>query len=216
MIGLIRMSLGNLLSVRNALNRIGLACKDLNAPDEMSTVDAVVLPGVGAFHEAMNSLDRSGFIGPLQDLARKGRTPVLGICLGMQLLADESDEHGLHKGLSLIPGRVTRLIENEIENKVPNIGWCQTSFQRRSVFMPDDTGSRTFYYVHSYHFVPRNAEAIAATIRLGSKEVVAAVEQGSVAGIQFHPEKSQDDGLDMLAHWAKANALPRHHLVRGI
>lgn len=215
MIGLIRMSTGNLLSVRNAFNRIGMACNDLNAPDEMARVDAVVLPGVGAFHEAMNSLGRSGFVGPLQELARGGRTPILGICLGMQLLADESEEHGLHKGLSLIPGRVTRLIESEIENKVPNIGWCQTAFQRRSVFMPDDAGSRTFYYVHSYHFVPRNAGAVAATIRLGSKEVVAAVEQGSVAGIQFHPEKSQDDGLDLLAHWAEANALARDHKVRG-
>ena len=98
-LGLIRMGTGNVLSVQTAFSKIGLQCREIHAADELDAVDAVILPGVGAFHAAMDSLNARGFVDPVRKIAAAGRIPVLGICLGMQLLADESEEHGLHKGL---------------------------------------------------------------------------------------------------------------------
>lgn len=201
-VGLVRMGVGNLLSIKTAFARIGLACRDLETPAEIGTVDALILPGVGAFHVAMEHLQANGFVAPLQQLAAAGQKPILGICLGMQLLADESEEHGQHRGLGLIASRVTRLREDEILGKVPNVGWCETTFTRKSLFRPDGTGRSTFYYVHSYHLVASNEADVAGTTLLGKRDVVAAVQRGRVAGIQFHPEKSQDNGLDLLANWA--------------
>jgi len=206
-IGLVNMSTGNLLSIFNAMQRIGLSCREIASSADLGAVSAIVLPGVGAFGVAMENLKERGFVGPLREMARRGEVPILGICLGMQLLADASEEHGEHEGLGLVPGRVVRLQEDEIQSKVPNVGWCHTAFKKPSVFFPEHGGSRSFYFVHSFHFVPRRPEAVVATTRLGPKEVVAAVESGKVSGVQFHPEKSQDDGLDLLACWATRNGL---------
>lgn len=207
MLGLVNLRVGNLLSIQNAFAKIGLACRNIDDPGELGDVDGVILPGVGAFHVAMETLQARGFIAPLRALAESGDMPILGICLGMQLLADESAEHGVHKGLGLVPGRVTRLVEQEINGKVPNVGWCGTRIVKSSRFFPESAGERSFYYVHSYHFSPESKDAVVAVAPLGAKEVVAAVELGSVSGIQFHPEKSQDDGIDLLANWALRSGL---------
>ena len=206
-LGLVNLRVGNLLSIQNAFAKIGLSCRDIQQPAELNGVAAVILPGVGAFHAAMEILNARGFVEPLRALAKARRVPILGICLGMQLLADESEEHGLHQGLGLVPGRVIRLVEHDIAGKVPNVGWCDTAIRKSSRFFPDSTGHRSFYYVHSYHFEPTDREVVVATARLGSKDVVAAVELDTVSGIQFHPEKSQDDGIDLLASWAQKSAL---------
>jgi glutamine amidotransferase len=202
-IGIINMTMGNLLSVQNAFHKVGVPCREINDAREIHANSAVVLPGVGAFHVAMQNLRERGFVDPLRNLAAEGRVPILGICLGMQLLADESEEHGDHPGLGLIAGRVIRLEERYIQNKVPNVGWCNTDIRKDSRFFTEAAGSRSYYYVHSYHFVPRDDDAVVATTALGPMNVVAAVEAGSVSGVQFHPEKSQNDGLDLLDTWAK-------------
>ena len=202
MISIINMEMGNLLSVQNAFHKIGAPCREINDAREINTATAVVLPGVGAFHVAMQTLQARGFVEPLRQIATEGHVPILGLCLGMQLLADQSAEHGLHAGLGLIAGQVVRLEERYIQSKVPNVGWCRTDFRRTSKFFPAGSAAPTYYYVHSYHFLPRDPDVIAATISLGPMDVVAAVEAGNVAGVQFHPEKSQNDGLDLLDAWA--------------
>lgn len=204
MISVINMNMGNLLSVQNAFQKIGVPCREVNDASEIRNADAIVVPGVGAFHAAMQNLDKRGFISPLRQLAAEGRIPILGLCLGMQLLADESEEHGLHPGLGLIPGRVVRLEERHIQGKVPNVGWCATDMRRPSRLGADTSEARSFYFVHSFHFLPRDPDVVVATTTLGQMKVVAAVELGSVSGVQFHPEKSQNDGLDLLDSWAKA------------
>ena len=140
-------------------------------------------------------------------MASEGRIPILGICLGMQLLADESEEHGHHKGLGLIPGRVVRLKESQTNSKVPNVGWCETHQSRPSSLFTPDAGAQNYYCVHSFHFIPDDEQHSAATMLLGDKEIVSAVEHANVAGVQFHPEKSQTDGLSLIARWAMTKGL---------
>jgi glutamine amidotransferase len=154
---------------------------------------------VGAFGDGMASLMEQGLVEPIRNAANRG-VPVFGICLGMQLLASESEEHGLHEGLGLIPGRVIRLAPTRPGFRVPNIGWCDTRVTRPSVLFGSATGG-CFYHVHSFHFVPRDGASIAATIDYSDQEVVVAVEKENLFGVQFHPEKSQDDGLELLSRF---------------
>ena len=207
MVKLINIGIGNLLSIRNALETVGIASGEATSPDALANARAIILPGVGAFGEAMRNLDARGFVEPIQRIAKSGEVPILGICLGMQLLATESNEHGLHRGLGLIPGRVLRLSERETRNRVPNVGWCRTQFIRDTSLFHEAPGSRSFYYVHSFHLEAKIETDIAAKVLLGHRDIVSAVERGNVAGTQFHPEKSQADGLDLLATWAKAKGL---------
>ncbi len=211
MISIINVGMGNILSVLNALNRLGLEAMEAKAPADLARARAIVLPGVGAFGQAMENLNSLGFTSALQKAVTVNEIPLMGICLGMQLLADESEEHGTHKGLGLVPGQVIRLREEETDNKVPNVGWCRTVFGRKSSLFSEKVGSQNYYYVHSYHMVPSHQEHIVATTLLGRKEVVSAVQSGCVAGVQFHPEKSQDDGLNLLFRWASSNNLFARH-----
>jgi glutamine amidotransferase len=147
----------------------------------------------------MACLRDHGLIEELRAAAAAGK-PLLGICLGMQLLASGSTEHGDFAGLGLIPGQIERLPETD-QVRVPNIGWCDVTRARSGVLFPEDSEVRSFYFVHSYHFVPKDPHAIAATIDSGSQKFVAAVETGNIFGVQFHPEKSQDAGLDLLSRY---------------
>jgi len=173
MLTMIDLGISNLQSVSEAFRRIGAPVEVADRPGS----GPVILPGVGAFGPAMQRLRERGLVEAL-----RGR-PVLGICLGMQLLADESEELGLHRGLGLIRGRVVRLTGD----RVPNIGWCDVD---------GIGGGRSFYFAHSYHF---ECDAAAGTIQYGGRRITAAVRQGQIFGVQFHPEKSQDAGLDVLA-----------------
>jgi len=207
MIAVLNIGMGNILSLRNALARIGLDARDARDDSGLAGAAAIILPGVGAFGTAMKNLDATGLSDALREVSATGTTPILGICLGMQLLSDECEEHGLFSGLGLIPGRVVRLNETETGNKVPNVGWCETVSSGQSSLFDENGSTRSFYYVHSYHFVPSDKNSVAATTLLGQTHIVSAVERGNVSGVQFHPEKSQDDGLDLIAHWAKRHGL---------
>lgn len=157
------------------------------APQDLADAAGVVLPGVGAFGDGMAALRRQGLVEALRRHAATGR-PLLGICLGMQLLADSSEEHGLHAGLGIVPGRVRRLAPDDPSLRVPNIGWC-------------DVDSASYYFAHGFHMVPDDPADAAQVFDYGGP-VVAAVRRGSVAGVQYHPEKSQDAGLEALAAFA--------------
>lgn len=183
MLTIVDIGLSNLGSVHQALNRVGASSMTARSGAELRAATAIILPGVGAFGDGMSALRTQGLVEPLRRHAGAGR-PLLGICLGMQLLADESEEHGCHEGLGLIPGRVVRLAPDDPSLPVPNIGWC-------------DIGETPFYFAHSYHLVPDDPADGIAEIDYGGPVVVAA-RRGSVSGVQFHPEKSQDAGLQLL------------------
>jgi glutamine amidotransferase len=186
-LAIVDIGLSNLGSVRQALSRVGARSVTARSAAELDGASAVVLPGVGAFGDGMAALRAQGLVAPLRRHAAEGR-PLLGICLGMQLLADESEEHGRHAGLGIVPGRVVRLAPADPALPVPNIGWC-------------DVGDASFYFAHGYHLVPDDPGDRAAEFDYGGP-VVATVRRGAVTGVQFHPEKSQDAGLEMLEGFA--------------
>ena len=200
MIAMIDMGIANLRSVLEAFRRVGAEVKVTNRPEDIRDANAIVLPGVGAFGDGMLRLRQEGLVGPLRRHAIEMKKPLFGICLGMQLLADEGEEHGVHKGLGFIPGRVVRLKLTGPEFRVPNIGWCDVSFSRsQSILFDGLHDGEPFYFAHSYHLQCFNRAEEAATIDYGDIKLTAAIEHENVLGVQFHPEKSQDAGLHVLA-----------------
>ena len=199
MIALVDLGISNIGSVRHALQRTGWSGVEPATADSVSRASAIVIPGVGSFGDGMASLRQQGLIEPIRCAATSG-VPVFGICLGMQLLASESEEHGVHEGLGLIEGRVSKLAPTQPGFHVPNIGWCDVRVICPGLLFDSAMGG-CFYHVHSFHLVPKDQNAIAATINYGGQQVAVAVEEGNIVGVQFHPEKSQDDGLDLLARF---------------
>ena len=193
--------MGNLKSMSNALKALGIPHEVSGDAAVVSTASAIILPGVGAFGAAMDRLRARGLVEPLRRAAGAG-PPVFGICLGMQLLASRGEEHGSHEGLNLIPGSVTRLTARDPQYRVPNIGWVEVT-PARSCRLFNGAAPGSFYHVHSYSLHPTDDAAVAATIGFDGAPVCVAVERGDIWGVQFHPEKSQDAGLDLLARYAQ-------------
>jgi glutamine amidotransferase len=190
--------MGNLRSVLNAFDLIGADAQLVDTPAGLEPADRIVIPGVGAFRDAMAALDERGFTEALPRVAESGR-PILGICLGMQLLASQSSEHGEHTGLDLIPGRVER-IEPGLGLRVPHVGWNDLSVTRESPLLDGWGGEVTCYFVHSYELRPDDSESVIATTDYG-RPLTACVQSANVYGAQFHPEKSADDGLRLLRNF---------------
>jgi imidazole glycerol-phosphate synthase subunit HisH len=204
MLLIVNTGTSNLQSVANAFRRVGADPTISADPADLRKANAVILPGVGAFEEAMSKLRQSQLIDPIRRAALIDRLPLLGICLGMQLIADRSEELGSHIGLGLIPGDVVRL-EPDVEGyRVPNFGWHETSPVKPCALFGEDRSTRPFYFAHSYHFKCRDPDDVAATIPFGTAAVTVAVSRGDIFGVQFHPEKSQDAGLDVLANFVAA------------
>lgn len=201
MITVIDSGIANIGSVMSAMRRIGAAAEVTTDAAAVRRASALLLPGVGAFADGMASLERRGLVKPICDAGGAG-TPILGICLGMQLLAEVSEEFGEHAGLGVLPGRVVRL-QPAGADRVPNIGWCDVDPVKASPLFRDVAPGTAFYFAHSYHLVCGEPQDAVAAIRFGGRHVTAAVERGNVFGAQFHPEKSQDAGLTMLAAFAE-------------
>lgn len=197
MISIVDMRIGNLASVLRALARIGAPTAMIETPEDALRARAILLPGVGAFADGMKSLHEQKLVEPIRRAAAMG-TPLFGICLGMQLLAEESEEFGRHHGLGLIKGKVVRLVPTVAGFRVPNIGWCDVMPVRRSVLFPAGK-TAAFYHVHSYRLAPADERCVSATIEYSGLTIPVAVEQDNLFGVQFHTEKSQDAGLDLLA-----------------
>lgn len=196
MIGVIDLGISNIGSVLRAFQRVGSTPALLDDARAVAAAQAIVLPGVGAFGDGMAALQSRGLAAPLQEAARAGK-PILGFCLGMQLLADSSEEYGQHRGLGLIPGKVVRLAPGAGE-RVPNIGWCDVTARPGARLFRDTPPGTPFYFVHSYHLQCADPGDTAATIAFGKTPVTVAVEHGNIFGLQCHPEKSQDAGLGVL------------------
>lgn len=198
MILIIDTQINNLTSVTNAFKRLGCITEVGCSLDQIEKAKAIILPGVGAFEKGMAALNEKGISSLIRRRVIEEKVPILGICLGMQLLAEGSDEHGQHEGLGLIKGRVERLQSNDSNYKIPNIGWCTTQVARSGIMFPKMTVEETFYYIHSHYINPADATDVAATINFSGRDIPVAIERDNIFGAQFHPEKSQDSGLDLI------------------
>lgn len=200
---MIDLKMGNLQSVLEAFKRVGAEIKIITQPQDIEQANVVILPGVGAFGDGMATLRQKGLVEPVRRHAIEQKKPLLGICIGMQLLADEGEEHGLHQGLGLIPGRVIRLDPPEPRYRVPNMGWCDvTVVKKDSILFAGLPEVEAFYFAHSYHFHCSNPADVAATFEYGDC-LTAVVERDNIFGVQFHPEKSQDAGLNVIEMFLK-------------
>lgn len=192
--------MGNLASVGNAFAKLGYATVITRNPDEILQADKVVLPGVGAFADAIKNIRDLGIDKTLQEVVQRN-TPLLGVCLGYQLLFSESEEDGLHQGLDLIKGRVEK-IQAADEYKVPHMGWNSIDIKPQSKLFSGIPSGSYYYFVHSYHVIPEDQSVMAATTDYGIK-IVCAVERGNLFATQFHPEKSSDLGLRVLKNFGE-------------
>lgn len=197
MIAIVDYGVGNLNSVQKALMHLGHESVITSDAQVLACAAGVVLPGVGAFGDAMDNLALRGLVSPLRALSQEGK-PLLGICLGMQLLFTTSEEHGRHVGLGIIEGHVRRM---RGDYKVPHVGWNELTIQSPHPLLEGVRTGDHAYFVHSYYVEPVNFAAVIATTDY-FQDVPAAVAQGSVLGLQFHPEKSSRAGLRMLANFA--------------
>lgn len=186
MIAIVDYGVGNIRSVERALAHVGAEPKLTADPDELERAEGIVLPGVGAFAPALEKLSEGGLGRRIVELAKKGK-PLLGVCLGYQLLFDESAEHGRHQGLGLLPGKV---VEVEGSARLPVIGWCRLGLSDASMLWQGIKDRSYFYFVHSY-----TPSASDAAIAWTEHSPAAAGARGNVMGTQFHPEKSGPDGL---------------------
>lgn len=196
-VALVDYGMGNLRSVRNALEGLGATVIVVSDPRGLDAHDRVVLPGVGAFADAMQNLRGAGWPEALSEHALVRQRPFLGICLGMQLLASRGTEHGLHEGLGWFPGEV-RQLERPSPHRVPHMGWNEVRAVRRTGLLRDLAADATCYFVHSFAFVPDDAVVVTGVTEYGGTDFVSVIERGNVVATQFHPEKSQKHGIGLL------------------
>jgi glutamine amidotransferase len=197
-LGLIDYGMGNLHSVQRAFERLGAEVRPISDSREIDACEALVLPGVGAFDPAMERLRHSGLDQGLLASCAAGR-PLLGICLGLQLLFDSSDE-GLTQGLGLLAGRI-RALPKVPHHPIPHMGWAPLLPGTASPLLPADHQDDWVYFVHSYAADPVDRSVITASVDWAGTPVTAAVWQGTIAACQFHPEKSGPVGEAMLRRW---------------
>ena len=202
MIAIVDYGMGNVRSLRNAFDYLGEDVLVTADPAELSAADRIVLPGVGAFGDAMLAIHERKLEAVLTHQAMVVKKPVLGVCLGMQLFAKSSIEHGEHRGLGWIDADIHRL-EVEAPLKVPHVGWNDLHFPADDgLFQGIRPGEANFYFVHSFHMVCHRAADRLATTDYGGA-VTAVVRVGNLVAAQFHPEKSQDNGLKLLGNWVR-------------
>jgi glutamine amidotransferase len=200
MIAIVDYQMGNLRSVQKGFEKVGHEATITSNIDDLLRSEKVVLPGVGAFADAIAELRRREMEQPLREMAAQGK-PLLGICLGLQLLFDVSHEDGRHEGLGIIPGEVKRF-ELSAQYKVPHMGWNQSVIRKQAPHLAGIAEGTYFYFVHSYYVVPNDPSVIALEAEY-EKPFCAAVWRDNIFATQFHPEKSQANGLRILKNFAE-------------
>jgi glutamine amidotransferase len=198
MIAIIDYGMGNLRSVQKAFKKIGAEAVVTSDEATIESASALVLPGVGAFGDAMANLREAGLVGSIYRAIEEGK-PLLGICLGMQLLFEISEEMGVHQGLGVFKGRVMRF---RVNLKVPHMGWNQIHIRRPNLLLRGVADGSYVYFVHSYYVQPADPKIVLATTDYGI-DYASIIGRDAIYGIQFHPEKSQDVGLMILHNFAK-------------
>ena len=202
MITIIDYGVGNLSSIKNMLKRIGVAAQITNDVTAIAAAEKLILPGVGHFNYGMEQLHKSGLVGLLNEKVLEKKVPILGICLGVQLLTQSSEE-GTAAGLGWIAGKTIAFDKTQLQSnqKIPHMGWSEVSnYQQSKLFtnMPDEP---RFYFVHSYHLALENSADVLVTANYGY-QFVAGIEHENILGVQFHPEKSHKFGMKLLENFA--------------
>jgi len=198
-VGIVDYRVSNLTSVLQAFRHLGAEAEVVRESGQFGTFNQLVLPGVGSFATGMANLHASGLVEPICAWAKAGK-PLVGLCLGMQLLAEEGEEFGPTPGLGLIPGRVSRMHCADKSLRLPHVGWNQVERRRNSALLAGLGEEPAFYFVHSYCYDDPDADYVTGTCEYGGPQV-AVIERGNVFGAQFHPEKSQKCGLALLANF---------------
>ncbi len=202
MVGVLDYGMGNLHSVRNALETLGADVMVCSRPEDIWNVDRLVMPGVGTFDRCMANLTRDGLIEAVRESVFKDGKPIFGICLGMQVMATRGFENGEHDGLGWIDAEVVRLKPDDTTLRIPHVGWDNIEWRDGLGLFSGLPPSPEFYFVHSYHMKCRNILESVATCDYG-ENVTVAVRKNNIFGTQFHPEKSQDYGLGVLSNFLK-------------
>lgn len=203
MIVIIDYKAGNIKSIQNMLKRIGEESVIANSVEQIVDADKLILPGVGSFDYGMENLKNSGFIDVLSNKVLTDKVPFLGICLGAQMIGNKSEE-GSEKGLGWINMDVVKFNTQKLPKdvKIPHMSWNEISVKKSSKLLEGLSNESRFYFVHSYHMLPKNKQDILTTTSYGYK-FVSAVEKNNIYGVQFHPEKSHKFGMKMLENFAK-------------
>ncbi|WP_420384923.1 imidazole glycerol phosphate synthase subunit HisH [Roseivirga sp.] len=202
MIGIIAYGSGNVKAIANIYKRLNLDYFITSDPGKLKEATRLILPGVGAFDQTMNLLNESGLRSVLDKLVLNDKIPVLGICVGMQIMA-ESSEEGAEKGLGWISGRVKKIDQNKLHNKpkLPHMGWNSVILAKPNEIVEDVNFNKGFYFLHSYFMSPSNEEDVLVKADYG-QEFACVVKKENVVGIQFHPEKSHDNGIQVFKNFA--------------
>jgi imidazole glycerol-phosphate synthase subunit HisH len=200
MLAIIDYQMGNLRSVQKGFEKVGHQAVITSDPNELAQATKIVLPGVGAFGDAMAELRRRDLIEPIRNAIAAGK-PFLGICLGLQLLFDTGYEGGEHPGLGILPGKVVRF-DLPHDYKVPHMGWNQLQIRRPAPILKGLAEKSYVYFVHSYYVVPNDASVVATETDYGGS-FCSMIWRDSLYATQFHPEKSQADGLRILQNFAE-------------
>ena len=190
-------------SIRNALEHLDCEVSVTRESEDIVNASKLVFPGVGAFASGMKTITERNLIEPLTEAVINRGTPVLGICLGFQMMAESSEEDGTHEGLGWIPGNVTKLVSNDRKTKIPHVGFNNVEFKSDSSLFKDIPQGSDFYFLHSYRMEIEEKYVSASCDYSG--EFVAAIEHGNIFGTQFHPEKSQSTGLRLLDNFANGD-----------
>lgn len=203
MIVIIDYGMGNLKSVSNALNHLNIENKISDDINEIRNADGLILPGVGAFPDAMETIEEKGLDKVIKEEVQKGK-PLLGICLGMQLLFEKSYEGVEKNGLGLIKGNIVKMDEDKENNiKIPHIGWNNLVYNKKHSIINNIEEGKFVYYVHSYYAQSYNDEDLIAYSEYGDNKIPGLVSHNNVIGAQFHPEKSGEYGLEMLKNFGE-------------
>ena len=205
-IAIIDYSLGNMFSVQQAFAYLGVQAEVTDDISKIRNADAIVLPGVGAFAEAMNCLNSTGLTNEIKEAVSKGK-PFLGICLGMQLLFEASEEFGASAGLGLIKGTIKRFAFEDKSIKIPQMGWNKINQPEpdkwKGTVLNNVNDGEFMYFVHSYYAVPQNNDDVLCVTEYGGLNYCSAVLHDNIVATQFHPEKSAQEGLKIYENWIK-------------
>ena len=201
MIAIIDYGAGNIQSVYKALKFIGADCKVTSDKDEILNADGAILPGVGSFGDAMDTMTKRGIKDTIIEYTKSGK-PFLGICLGLQLLFPESEETPGVKGLDIFKGTITKIPNQNRTLKIPHMGWNNISIKQKNGIFKGIEGKPYVYFVHSFYLKAQDKDIVAATTQYGV-EIDAAVQKSNIIATQFHPEKSGEVGLKMLKNFVE-------------
>lgn len=205
MIGIVDYGMGNLQSVKNALDYLGEDCMICSEPAQLDEVEKIILPGVGAFPDCMKNLHATGFVNALNRSVLEQKKPIMGICLGMQVMATTGHEMGETPGLGWFDAEVILMNPDDPGIKIPNVGWENISHRSDSHLLSNFRTNPDFYFVHSYYMNCKNEEDMASWYHLGELKVTASVHKDHIFGTQFHPEKSSDFGREVLLNFIDYN-----------